>query len=303
MKKYLTIDVGGSSIKYALMDEETNILEKGKVKNTFDSLDEYVEALGQLYDKYKDEIEGMACSMPGVIDPDTGFFYTGGAYDKFVHNINMLDVMHKRIPCNISIGNDAKCAGNAELGFGSLKDVDSAIVIVLGSGIGGCVILDHKVLNGKHFSAGEFSAINMDQVSGNPFTNNIWAFRNGSTGLLNRVNEALGEETKMDGIEIFERINAGDEKCLAGLRKFCQELAYMILNLEVVIDPDRYAIGGGISEQPILFKVLEEEIDKTLATMPSFSILRKPDIVPCKYNNDANLIGALYQYQVKFENK
>lgn len=300
MKKYLTIDVGGSSIKYALVDESLTFLEKGKVKNTFENLDQFTDAIKEIYEKYADGVEGMACSMPGVIDPDTGYFYSGGSYDAYIHEINLIDELHKKIDCKISIANDAKCAANAELGYGCLKDVNNAVVIVLGTGIGGCVILDHKVLNGKNFSAGEFSFISCDTT--NEFTfPNAWGKRNGSSGLLGRVNEALGEETKMDGIQIFERANAGDENVLAGVREFSRELANQIYNLQIILDPEKFAIGGGISEQPLLMKLLDEELDKLNTEITKYGRIMKPNCVTCKYNNDANLIGALYHFTTKFE--
>ena len=59
--------------------------------------------------------------------------------------------MKKRCPTNITIGNDAKCAANAEIGFGSLQDIQDGAVVILGTGIGGCLIKDHKVHTGRHF--------------------------------------------------------------------------------------------------------------------------------------------------------
>ena len=300
MKKYVAIDVGGSSIKYALVDEELNFIEKGKVENTFENLDEYTDAIKNIWDKYGKGTEGLACSMPGVIDPDTGYFYSGGLYDEYVHEINLIDELHKKINTKISAGNDAKCAANAELGYGVLKNADSAVVIVLGSGIGGCIIMNHKVVNGKHFSAGEFSAINSDIQHGK-FSDNFWAWRNGSDGLLDRVNEALGEETKMSGHEIFERANSGDEKVIEGLRNFCKELASEIWNFQIIFDPEVFAIGGGISVQPLLMEMLNEEIDKLDSEVNTICHIERPKCVTCRFFNGANLIGAIYHFKELFE--
>ena len=158
MKKYLAIDVGGSSIKYAFISEDLNIIEKSSVVTPKDSLEEFIETIGSLYDKYKDSISGIAISMPGMIDPEKGYCFTGGAL-KYNDDVYMVDVLKKRCNTNITIGNDAKCAANAELGFGNLQDISDGAVVILGTGIGGCLIKDHKVHIGKHFSAGEFSFI------------------------------------------------------------------------------------------------------------------------------------------------
>ena len=81
MKKYLVLDVGGSAIKYAVMDAEKNIYERGKVPTPLDCLDSFVNSVESLYNTYSD-VSGIAMSMPGRIDPNKGYCYTGGALIK-----------------------------------------------------------------------------------------------------------------------------------------------------------------------------------------------------------------------------
>ena len=70
MKKYLTLDVGGSAIKYACIQEDLTIIEKSSVPTPMDTLDNFIETIGQIYDQYENQISGMAISMPGIIDPE-----------------------------------------------------------------------------------------------------------------------------------------------------------------------------------------------------------------------------------------
>ncbi|WP_318532656.1 ROK family protein [Faecalibacillus intestinalis] len=70
--------------------------------------------------------------------------------------------LKERCPTNITIGNDAKCAANAEIGYGNLQDILDGAVVILGTGIGGCLIKNHQVHTGCHFSAGEFSFVKTD---------------------------------------------------------------------------------------------------------------------------------------------
>ena len=65
-------------------------------------------------------------SMPGRIDPDKGYCYTGGAL-VYIHDINMAELLSERCGVRVTIGNDAKCAANAELGFGSLRDIQDGV--------------------------------------------------------------------------------------------------------------------------------------------------------------------------------
>ena len=214
MKIYLTLDVGGSAIKYALIQEDSTILEKSSVPTPMDTMDHFVETVGQIYDQYKDNIAGMAISMPGIIDPEIGYAFTGGAL-KYITKMNIVDILKERCPTNITIGNDAKCAANAEIGYGNLQDIQDGAVVILGTGIGGCLIKDHKVHTGKHFSAGEFSFIKTNCLDGISW-NYAWSTRNGITGLLDRVQEQLETDEKYTGIEIFDMANQGNEKVIAG---------------------------------------------------------------------------------------
>ena len=136
MKKYLTLDVGGSAIKYALIQEDLKILEKSSVPTPRDTLDNFIETIGKLYDQYAVDIEGIAISMPGIIDPEKGYSYTGGAL-RYIDKLETVKVLKQRCPVNITIGNDAKCAANAEIGYGHLQDIQDGAVVILGTGIGG----------------------------------------------------------------------------------------------------------------------------------------------------------------------
>ena len=266
MKTYLTLDVGGSAIKYALLQEDLTILEKSSVPTHMDTLENFIETIGKIYDQFQDQIDGMALSMPGIIDPERGYQYTGGAL-RYIDKLETVEVLKKRCPTNITIGNDAKCAANAEIGFGNLQDIQDGAVVILGTGIGGCLIKDHKVHTGKHFSAGEFSFIKTNNLD--PFTwNHAWCTRNGISGLLQRVQEALETDK-----EIF--------------------------NVHIIFDCEKVAIGGGISAQPLLIELINKNMNEIFDNL-HFDVYH-PEIVPCKFRNDANLIGALYQHIQTFK--
>lgn len=292
MKTYLTLDVGGSAIKYALIQEDLKILEKDSVTTPLDALESFIEIIGKLYDQYQECIEGIAISMPGVIDPERGLAYTGGAL-RYIVNLDLVESLKQRCPTRITIGNDAKCAANAEIGFGSLSDVDDGAVIILGTGIGGCLVKDKKVHTGKHFSAGEFSSIYTNGDATEEETQ-LWSVRNGIHGLLKRVQDELNTKDKFNGKEIFEMANLGNEAVLKALDLFTRDLAVQIFNIQAIFDPEKVAIGGGISAQPLLFELIEKNLKKFIGryNLP----IPCPVVVPCHYRNDANLIGALYQH-------
>lgn len=297
MKTYLTLDVGGSAIKYALMKEDLTILEKSSVPTPMDSLEHFVETVGELYDRYVSQISGIAISMPGIIDPEKGYSFTGGAL-RYIDKLETVNVLQTRCPTNITIGNDAKCAANAEIGYGNLQDIQDGAVVILGTGIGGCLIKDHKVHTGRHFSAGEFSFVKtncLDPIG----WDYAWSMRTGISGLLSRVQEQLETDDHFTGIEIFEMANQGNEKVIAAIDQFAKEVATQIFNVHIIFDCEKVAIGGGISAQPLLIELIQKNLDDIFDHL-GFDVV-KPEIVPCLFRNDANLIGALYQHIQTFK--
>lgn len=296
MKNYISLDIGGSSIKYALMDENTHILEKSTIITPHTSLETFLDTIQEIHKQFATHIEGIAISMPGIIDPDQGYCYTGGALS-YIHNIPLSDIIQEKCHCNVTIGNDAKCAANAEIGYGSLQDVEDAICVILGTGIGGCLIKNHKVHTGKHFSAGEFSFIQTSLVDGFDAAH-VWAQISGIQGLSNCVKKHTKDGKDLSGFEIFDMANLGDKKVLEGLYEFSRNIAIELFNLHMIFDAEKIAIGGGISAQNLLIDFISKNLEFIFDQIP-FQLPRT-SVVPCKFRNDANLIGALYQFLQKY---
>ena len=155
--KILVVDIGGTSIKYACMREDMTMLTRGKIPTPKEGREELIEAIGKLYDGLPD-VEGIAISMPGIIDSAGGYCVMGGAL-RYNDDFYLRHSLYKRCPVKIYMENDAKCAAMAEAAAGSLKDVKDGFVLIFGTMIGGGFIKDHKLYRGRHFSAGEVSYI------------------------------------------------------------------------------------------------------------------------------------------------
>ena len=291
--KYLVLDIGGSAIKYALMTNEGAFLEKNKVKTPLDSIESFVEVIGKIYDHYKEQIKGIAISMPGVIDAERGYSHTGG-FLTYNSDKEIVKILQERCPVKITVENDGNCAALAEVWQGSLKGCRDGVVIVLGTGIGGGIIIDGKVHRGRNFFAGEFSFIrNNSGIKNN--IDNLWGMNNGSAALSKFFAEKKGLNPEdVDGFRVFESINSEDEEALELLEDFANNLAAQIINIQCILDPERVSIGGGISEQAILIdyinKKLEEQYDSIDFYVPRITVQK------CTFCNDSNLLGALYNY-------
>ena len=150
---YLVFDVGGTFVKYAWMSMDGNIQEKGKYPTPTkegESVPEFVESLGQIYDKYKDQgVEGIALSLPGLIDAENGIIRNGGGI-KNLKDAHLAELLGARCDgVKISMENDGKCAALAEVWMGNAKGCKNAAVVILGTGIGGGNVINGHVQRGK----------------------------------------------------------------------------------------------------------------------------------------------------------
>lgn len=293
LKKYMVIDVGGTAIKYALMDENFEFYEKGEVPTPQDTLENYLSTLEDLIMPWKGTISGVACSMPGQIDAANGYLFTGGFLDKYIHEFPIAAVLQERTGLPVTVENDAKCAGLAEVAKGALKDCKDAVVLVLGTGIGGAIIKDGKIHGGNKFSAGEVSFLLVNDNFESETC--LWGFQCGNPAMIENVAKALNvEKEALDGRKIFAMANEGNETVLKVLREHFRKIAFQIYNLQVVYDPERIAIGGGISAQPLVVKLIQEGLDEIYEKV--YRSVYPVELVACHFRSDANLIGALHYH-------
>lgn len=290
MKK-LVFDVGASAIKYALMDDDANLFEKGSVTTPQDTLDHFIDVLRLIYEQYKTEIDGIALSVPGTVDALKGQIYAPGGL-LYNENINLQDKIHTFTTLPVALENDGKSAALAEAWKGNLKDCKDGIVIVLGSGIGGGIIKEGKLLRGQHLFAGEFSYI----IQGEELSfMSVWALQGSTTALLMEVAKKKKMELKdLDGYKVFKMIEENDRDACEALSFIAGNLARGIFNLQCILDPSKVLIGGGISQQPILLEKIQEELNRIYAIIP-FQI-PQVQLETCYHYNDSNLIGALYNF-------
>lgn len=289
--KYCVLDIGGTFIKSAVMDEQAHILERGKIKSDCSGLDALLDSLDQIITPVMDDAAGIAVSMPGRIDVERGIAETGGALE-FIRSLPMVSVLEEHYRLPVTIENDGKAAAVAESWIGALKDVKNGLVFIFGTGIGGGIILNHQVIRGSHFAAGELSHCLVDASAKEFDVGNLTGWVSSTRGLLKLYRSMSGNEEETDGVTFFDRANSGEEAALKTLRLFSRVTANYIFNLQAVLDVDRVAIGGGISEQPLLLRVLNEELSRAYDRPLPLPCVR-PELVKCRFGNDANLIGAL----------
>lgn len=317
---YLVFDVGGTFIKYAGMTSDGQITEKGKTPTPCqagDSIDDFINVLTEVYKRFAgiENVEGIAMGLPGQIDVERGIVYGGGAL-KYLDEVALGQLLSERcdgVP--VSLENDAKCAALAEVWMGNAKDAKNACVIVFGTGVGGGIIIDGKVHHGSRMLAGEISYFldnmtieDLDKIKPieplpiyeayetNPFIISSVVSTNALTYHVSKLKKIKPEEVK--GEMIYQWVREGDKEVEEILEDFYFKIAKMCCSLYVTIDPDVILLGGGISAEPAFIEGIRKYVDKIKRITKVFNGI-KLDV--CKYQNDSNLYGALYNFKQKYE--
>ncbi|MDO5626739.1 MAG: ROK family protein [Mobilicoccus sp.] len=291
---YLVLDVGGSGIKYATATAGGTLGERSVLPTSYTTHEEFIDAVVGIIDGHADSagpaLAGVAFSTCGEVDPESGHMLSGGLLT-FNAGENYITSLRERCDLRVTVENDANCALLAEMRDGALADVDTGVVMVLGSAVGGAVMLDRRVLHGARFHAGNLSALITDlaRPDEHMYTSMGAAF------LVEAYRQRRGDEPDIaDGRDFFERLSSGSPAAAASLQAYAARLSALIFNLQVVLDVEAFAVGGGISAQDALIDAVAAEVERRFDAVPLD--LPRPAIAACRYRNDANLLGALWHH-------
>ena len=299
--KVMVFDVGGTEIKYSVMDEQLNRADAGSVPTPGDTQEHFLATLEALYRPHAAEVDGIAMSLPGFIDAEHGVVRGGGA-PSLLYNIGtpVGPRLAQRCGCRVFLENDGKAAAIAELRAGALQGCCNAAVFIIGTGVGGGIIANGQLVRGVHFTAGEYSFVNTNADEWEN-TEKTMACQCSTKYLLKwyRARKGLPADAPMNGKLFFDAANAAEPEALEVLERFCKMVAVQIYNLTVLLDVEKVAIGGGISKQPLLLDDLRRVYAGLFASRgesPYMIGLPRCEIVPCHFSSEANQVGALYTY-------
>ena len=295
MMYYICIDIGGTSIKYGVLSEKGEIFIDGTVSTKVTEKENFIlsdvkKLVRNILDEYRNyEIKGICVSTAGVVNPEKGeIAYAGPTIPKYT-GTKIKEELEKEFSISCEVENDVNCAGLGEYWRGAGKGSKSMVCLTIGTGIGGSVILDGKLLNGIGYTAGEIGYMD---VNGN-YIQNIAS----SKYLVEKVQkekvEKKGIIDTITGVDIFELAKRGDEICIAGINEIISNLAVGVRNIIYLLNPEVIVIGGGITAQK---EYLEEKIRKEVNDGMISDMFRKTRIELAQQGNQAGLLGALYNF-------
>ena len=299
------IDLGGTSVKAALCADDGAILIKQSVPTKTGDPDGLRADMKQLAlalcasgGVQPDEVESIGIGVPGSYDKPSCTL-------RFGTNLGMNDVcfaetFQPEFGCTVQLDNDANCAALGEATAGAGKNVKNMLMVTLGTGVGGGIILNEKIWTGEQGVGGEIGHIHVmegEKEACNCGGHGCLEQVASATGIARTARRMLAADSRPSSLRSLKNISAknvldaakaGDELALDSLNKSCYYLGWVLATLSMVLDPQAYIIGGGVSKAGTFLTDMIKKYHDELSPMAT----KKADIVLAKLGNDAGIYGA-----------
>ncbi|MGB4590102.1 MAG: ROK family protein [Clostridiaceae bacterium] len=278
-------DIGGSSVKHALWVDET--LQEQSSFPTPETWEDMKTELLIVLKKHRSLglVDGVAISAPGAVDAKNGII-GGCSAVPYIHNIFIQKELETLFNLPVDLENDANCAALAELFKGAAKDVDHALFLVIGSGIGGAIIQNRKLHKGRNLFGGEFGFMLLNDTQtlsdlGSPVE------------AAKRYRKEMNLDL-VDGTFLFKEADRGEPVAVKHVENLIDSLARGIYNLSTSFNPDLVIIGGGISNRTDIVERITEKTKYYLNKYRAGDL--ELNIVSCAFRSEANLVGAVVNF-------
>lgn len=301
LKFCLSFDVGGTFIKYAIIDSLGEIHLKDKVKTPGAPCKEtipniMIEVFNSLKDKY--QISCIGISTAGQVNVDKGVVEYAVDNLPEYSNTDFREKLGKTLNLPVFVDNDVNSAASGEMWIGNGKNLKNFLCVTLGTGVGGAIVINKEVYRGENFSGGEVGHFIIV-----PEGNKCNCGRNGcyeryasTSALIRMYKEALIEnnlpcEENYEGEYIVDLYYKGDEIAKKVYERFLDYVAYGLANLSHILDPGIILVGGGISAQGERFF---NEVNKRFKKYAMTSHKENTVVKQAGLTNDAGVIGAAF---------
>ncbi len=309
------IDLGGTNIAAGIVNSEFKIIAKASVPTVVnEGADKVAQDIAELCKKITadngismDEIESIGIASPGIANSADGVV-------EYANNLPFMKfpicplISEMTGVKSVHVENDANAAAWGEAIAGAAKGTSNSVMITLGTGVGGGIIIDHKVYSGFNFAGAELGHIVIEH-GGRPCScgrNGCWEAYSSATGLIKMTSEKLeeceksGRKTamtdivkehgKISGRTAFMAMNMGDEAAKEVVDMYMSYLACGLASIINIFQPEVVSIGGGISnEGQSLIDILDPLVK---AETYGGGVVKATEIRIAELGNDAGIVGA-----------
>lgn len=298
------VDLGGTTVKLGLFDREGNVLDKWEIptrkeENGRQILPDIAQAIKDKMNEkgYSDQdVMGVGIGAPGPVD-NAGTIYKAANLGWGVMNIN--EELGALTGLTVKAGNDANVAALGEMWKGGGRGYCNMVAVTLGTGVGGGIIVDGRLLAGATGAGGEIGHIHVDDEEqdacgcGNHGCLEQYASATGIVRLAKRALQQSGQDSVLRNGEIsaktvFDAVKAGDALAMEIAEKFGEYLGKGLAAVAAVVNPEIFVIGGGVSKAgPVLLDYIEKYYKPYV-----FHGSRDAKFALATLGNDAGIYGA-----------
>lgn len=302
------IDIGGTKILGALVDERGQILYEAKVPSPAQDPDLMVSTV---VDLIKDVASHADSNVVGAGVAAAGFIDANQSTILYAPNLNwrnepFRDRLQVHLDMPLVIENDANAAGWAEYKFGAGRGTKDMVMLTLGTGVGGAVVADYKLRRGGFGIAGELGHVRVVQdgkqcgcgrkgcveqySSGTAVVKGAKKLASSSGPAGQRLRELKAEVGELSGAQVYQALLEGDAGVYSIFREAGRYLGQAMATITAVLDPEVFVIGGGLSDAGEL--ILEPIREGFLQDLPARGFRPEAKIVTAEFTNQAGVIGA-----------
>ena len=305
MEKYVFgIDIGGTTVKCGLFTVKGELLEKWEIPTRTENngaaiLPDVADTvLKKIQEKglAKEEIAGIGIGVPGPVNEQGE---VPGAVNLHWGYVNLAGDMEKMTGLRVKAGNDANVAALGEMWKGGGAGCQSIVMVTLGTGVGGGIINNGKIVTGAHGAGGEIGHIHVtDDVERNCNCGNHGCLEQvtSATGITYLANRKLKKDDRpsmlrggeVNAKTVFDAVKAGDELEKEVAEEFGKYLGTALASVACVADPEVFVIGGGVSKAG---QVILDYIKKYYAQY-AFMTCKQAGFALAELGNDAGIYGA-----------
>lgn len=239
-KNYLAFDVGGTSIKYAVLDSQLQIIHSGKRPSEHNHNQAIIKALQDVSNQltHQFSISGIGVSTAGRVGSNGEIMYAGPTITNY-QGTPIRHVLHEQTRLPVHVINDVDAALLGEVLHSHYDPRSSIYCITLGTGIGGAFFLNGHLVDGAHNLGNSVGYLNYD-----PQTHACFESRSSTLALQHRLAQ-LGVSVP----EAFEKARQGNSQFADMIHDWCDRLGYQIAQICLLLDPDIFLVGGAVSQQ------------------------------------------------------
>ena len=309
MVKRIGIDVGGTNVKIALVDDKGKIIYSNSVPTyanmgyeyTVNNIKQAIRDLLKETNTSSKDIEGIGFGFPGQVDYQHGVVRLAPNIPGWV-NVPIAKVFEEEFKIPTRVDNDVRCAALGELNFGAGKGCENLICITVGTGIGSGLIINGKLVRGASNSAGEIGHIKLD-MTGGPLCGCgdrgcLEAFASGPS-IVSMAEEYIrgGKSTKYRELAnpditpyiVSEAAKQGDRVAQKIFTIMGEYIGIGLTSVVNLLNPEKIIIGGGVADAgEILLNPIREMIAKRAIPVSADAV----EVVPAQLGNTAGVIGA-----------